>query len=220
MSPDYYNLDPSSRAALPTLTEVTFRPHSPHCCSFTAVIRDGGAERGVSFGQLARLIASIGHVGKIADFSIKPIEQHSFLVTGFSWHTSSQPSSGGGTVSTAAEAGRIHRDTTRTRPQHGKAVDAGALALQGSEPSSSDDDGGLSDSDSESSSDDDGCSSEAEKQGRSSTRMNIPWSDLDEQRLLAYKKEGKSWEWVFRKFPGRTRPAVRTRWNMIRPRGD
>jgi hypothetical protein len=33
------------------------------------------------------------------------------------------------------------------RPQHGKAVDARALASEGSEPSSSDDDGGLSDSD-------------------------------------------------------------------------
>jgi hypothetical protein len=74
MSPDCCNLDRSSRAALPTLTEVTFRPYSPHCCSFTAVIRDGGAERGVSFGQVARLIASIGHIGKIADFSIKPME--------------------------------------------------------------------------------------------------------------------------------------------------
>jgi len=74
MSPDYYNLDQSSRAALPTLTKVTFRPHSPHYYSFTAVIRDGGAERGVSFGQLAQLIASIGHMGKISDFSIKPME--------------------------------------------------------------------------------------------------------------------------------------------------
>jgi hypothetical protein len=211
MSPDYYNLDPSSRAALPTLTEVTFRPHSPHCCSFTAVIRDGGAKRGVSFGQLAQLIASIGHVGKIDDFSIKPMEQHSFLLTGFSWHTPSRPSSSGTTLSTAAEAGRDHVDATRTRPQEGRAVDAGALASRRSKPSISDDDGVLSDSDSESSSDDDECSSKS-KHSR--------WPDLDEQRLLAYKKEDKSWEWIFRKFPGRTRPAIRTRWNMIRPRGE
>jgi len=59
----------------------------------------------------------------------------------------------------AAEAGRIHGGATRTRPQDGKAVNAGPLALQGSESSSSDDDGGLSDSDPESSSDDNGCSS-------------------------------------------------------------
>src|ERR1700709_504720 len=29
------------------------------------------------------------------------------------------------------------------------------------------------------------------------------WSDLDEPRLLAYKKEGKSWEWIFGQFPSR-----------------
>jgi hypothetical protein len=39
--------------------------------------------------------------------------------------------------------------------------------------------------------------------GRSSTSKQSRWSDLDEQRLLAYKKEGKSWEWIFGQFPGR-----------------
>ena len=87
MSPDYCNLDRSPRAVLLTLTEVTFRPHSLHCCSFTAVIRDGCDGRGVSFSQVSRLIEGIGHVGKIDNFTIKPIEQYSFLVTGFSWHT-------------------------------------------------------------------------------------------------------------------------------------
>jgi hypothetical protein len=86
-------------------------------------------------------------------------------------------------------------------------VDSEALASQGSKPSSSDDDSGLTDSDPDPSSDDDGCSSEDE-QGRSSTSKHSQWLDLDEQRLLAYKKEGKSWEWIFREFPGRTRPAV------------
>jgi hypothetical protein len=219
MSPGCYNLDRSSGAALPTLTEVTFRPHSLHCCSFTAVIRDGCAERGVSLSQVIRLIVSIGHVGEFIDFTIKPIEQYSFLLTGFSRHTSSRPTFGGTTLSTTTEAGRDHVDATRIRPQEGRAVDAGTLASRRSKPSISDDDGGLSDSDSESSSDDDECSSEGE-QGRSSTSKHSRWSDLDEQRLLAYKKEDKSWEWIFRKFPGRTRPAIRTRWNMIRPRGE
>jgi hypothetical protein len=111
--PDYGNLDRSSRAVLPTLAEATFRPYSADCCSFTAVIY---AEQGVSFGQLSRLIASIGHVGKIDDFIIKPMEQHSFLVTGFSRYTPSRLSSGGKAVSTAAEAGRTHKDATRPRP--------------------------------------------------------------------------------------------------------
>jgi hypothetical protein len=65
-------------------------------------------------------------------------------------------------VVTATEARHNHVDATRTRPQDGRAVDAKALASRRSEPSSSDGDGGLSDSGSESSSDGDGCLSEAE----------------------------------------------------------
>jgi hypothetical protein len=197
--------DRLSGAALPMLTEIIFRPHSPHCYSFTAVIRDSCAERGVSFSQVVQLIATIGHVGKIDDFTIKPMEQYSFLLTGFSRHTSSQSSPGGGT---------IYRNTTRTQPQEGRVVDAGALASRRSKPSISDDNGGLSDSDSESSSDDNGYSS-GDEQGRSSTIKHSRWDEIDEQRLLAYKKEDKSWNWIFKKFPGRTPVAVRTRWTMV-----
>jgi hypothetical protein len=214
-----YNPGLLSSDILPTLTEVTFRPHSTHYCSFTAVVREGCNGQGVSLSQLAQLIKSIGHVGKIDDFTIKPIEQHSFLLTGFSWHTSSQPSFGRTTVVTATEADRNHVDTTCTRPQDSAtAVDTEALLSQGSKPPSSDD-GSLSDSDSDLSSNDNGYSSK-DKQGRSSTSKHSRWSDLDEQRLLAYKKEGKSWEWIFGRFPGRTGPAIRTRWNMVRPRSE
>jgi hypothetical protein len=103
------------------------------------------------------------------------------------------------------------------QPRHGKAMDAEALISQGSKPSRSDDDGGLSKSDSEPDSDGGGWLSEAE-QDPSSTRKQSRWSGLEKQRLLAYKNEGKPWPWIFRKFPGRTHPAIRTRWNMIRPR--
>jgi hypothetical protein len=77
----------------------------------------------------------------------------------------------------------------------------------------------LSDSDFEPSSADDGCSAEDE-QGQSSTRKNVPWEDIDEQRLLAYIKEEKPWKWIFPKFPGKTPAAIRTRWNAIRHRGE
>jgi hypothetical protein len=121
------------------------------------------------------------------------------------------------TASATAEASPTHR-ATRIQPQHGTAVNAEAITSQRSKPFSLDDDGGLTDRDPDPSSDDDGCSSEDER--RSHTSKHSRWSDLVEQRLLAYKKEGKSWEWIFGKFPGRTRPAIRTRWNMVRPRGD
>jgi hypothetical protein len=214
---DDSNLGRPSRATTPTLTEITFRPHSAHCYSFTAMIRDGCDGRGVSLGQLARLIESTGHVGKIDDFTIKPVTQHSYLLTGLSWHASSRPSFDGAALPTTAEPGRGHVNARRTRPQDGRAVDAGVLASRRSEPSSSNDDGGLSDCDSESSSDDDECSSEDE-QGRSSTSKHSRWDDIDEQRLLAYKKEDKSWDWIFKKFSGRTPAAVRTRWTMVQRR--
>ncbi|TVY46022.1 hypothetical protein LSUB1_G000172 [Lachnellula subtilissima] len=67
------------------------------------------------------------------------------------------------------------------------------------EPSSSGDDDDSSDGD----------PSETE-QGRSSmSKQNRPGI-----------QEGKSWDWIFGKFPGRTRPAICTCWNMIRPRGE
>jgi hypothetical protein len=149
-------------------------------------------------------------VGKINDFTIKLMEQYSYLLTGFSRHNSSRPMFGGTTLSTTTEAGRDHVGVTRTRPPEGRAVDVGTPVWQRSEPSSSD-------SDPESGSDDDGCSSEDEL-GCSGARMNIPWGPVDEQRLLAYKKEGKSWDWIFKKFPGRTPAAVRTRWTIVQRR--
>ena len=104
--------------------------------------------------QLARLIANTGHVGTIDDFTIMPIEQHLHLLSGFSRHVSSRPSFGSTILSTTAEADRDHVDATRTRPKEGRAVDTGALVSRGSEPSSGDNDGSLSDSDPDLSSDD------------------------------------------------------------------
>ena len=164
-----------------------------------------------------QLIKSIGYVGKIDDSTIKPLQQHSFLLTGFSRHPSSQLTSSGTILSTAAEADPILDDPSSTILQHGRAINTGTITQRGSEPVSSDDDSDLSDSDPDLSSDDDGCSSE-DKQGLS-TGVNIPWDPVDEQRLLAWKKEGKSWKWIFRKFPGRTQPAVRQRLSIVKRRG-
>jgi hypothetical protein len=115
VSPDHCNLEHQCEATLPTLAEVTFRQHSPHRCSFTAVIRDGSTNQGVSFRQVVRLITSIGYSEKIDDFTIKPIEQNSCLLAGFSRYTSSQFSPSGGTVPTI-EAGQIYESTLNNRP--------------------------------------------------------------------------------------------------------
>jgi hypothetical protein len=182
--------------------------------------------KGVAAEPTAKRVGGTHLSGK-ADGSPRPAERQqllpdrepspatSFLLTGFSRHTSSPLSSSSTTPLTAAETGRTHKDPTQTRPQPGKATHAQALALQGSEPSSSDDDGGLSDSDPDLSSDDDGCSSK-DDQGLS-TRVNIPWDPVDE---LAWRKEGKPWKWIFRKFRGRTEQAVRQRFSIVKRRGE
>ena len=196
MSSNHNDPSESSRNNLPTLMEITFRPQSLHCFSFTALIQDGADERGVSFARVTRLIESIGHVGKIDDLRIKLTEQQSFLATGFSQLASSRLLSNRTTMS----------DTVKASPAHEDALD-------------SDDEDGLSESDPDLSGDDAASLSE-EKQDHPSPRKNSSWSALDKQRLLAYKKEGKSWMWIFRKFPCRSQAAIRTRWSMVRSRDD
>ena len=99
----------------------------------------------------------------------------------------------------------------------GESGRARTFITRGSKPSSNDDNGSLTDSDPDLNRDNNGCSSENEL-SRSTTRMNVPWDPIDEQRLLAYKKEDKSWDWIFGKFPGRTPAAVRTRWTIVQRR--
>ena len=72
---------------------------------------------------------------------------------------------------------------------------------------------------SDASGDNDGCRSEDE-QHRSSARNNTRWDEIDEQRLRVYKEEGKPWKWIFKKFPNRTKPAIRTRWTIIQNRSE
>ena len=140
-------------------------------------------------------------------------------MTGFSRQTLPKVSSVATTLSTMAAVSPTERDTTCSRPKLGEAACTKASGLHRNEPSLREEDGCLSDSGSDLSSDDEGCSSYGERLP-SSMRMNISWDPIDEQRLLAFKKEDKPWSWIFRRFPSRTPAAVRTRWNMLRPRGE
>jgi hypothetical protein len=45
---------------------------------------------------------------------------------------------------------------------------------------------------------------------------NRRWDPLDEQRLLAWRKEKRSWKWIFDQFPDRTEGAIRVRHNMLK----
>lgn len=43
---------------------------------------------------------------------------------------------------------------------------------------------------------------------------------MDELRLLAYRKEDKPWDWILKKFPGRTETVVRQCVSVSRKRGE
>jgi hypothetical protein len=75
----------------------------------------------------------------------------------------------------------------------------------------------LPDCDPDSSSIDGGHSSEDE-QRRSSTIKHSPWSDIDEKRLLAYKRTSLGSGSSPSSSPGLGPHLIRTRWNMVRPR--
>jgi hypothetical protein len=130
--------------------------------------------------------------------TIKPLQQHSLLLTGVSRYQSSQLLSSSAAMLTTAEADPILNGAHSTILQHGRAVNTKTVIQRGSEPTSSDDESSLSDSDPDLSSDDDNCSSEDE-QTYSSSRKNTKWEGIDVQRLLAYKKENKSWAWIWYK---------------------
>jgi hypothetical protein len=171
----------------------------------------------VSFSQLSRLIESIGCVGKLDDFTIKPLQQESLLLTGVCQHPLSRLSaSGTPTLPLDAKAHTSSMNVARIRLRHGR---AGRAIAEGRGSAGISDNNSLSDSDADASSDDDGFRSEDE-QHHSSVRKNIPWDEIEEQRLRVYKEEGKAWKWIFKKFPTRTEPAIRTRWNMIQHRAE
>lgn len=202
---------------LPTLTEITFRPRSPHSCAFTAVIRDGRGGNGVSFTQLAQLIRGVGYVGELDDFTIKPLQQESLFLTGICHYPASQLLPGcSPTLPRNLSAHTPSSRVVRTQHVHGRPVRAFVERRSTAEISDND---SLSDSGSDTSKDSDGCRSEDE-QGGPIPRKNVPWGEIDEQRLRVYKEEGKPWKWIFKKFPGRTEPAIRTRWTIIHQRAE
>jgi len=88
------------------------------------------------------------------------------------------------------EADCVFENAHPTTLRRSKAVGAKALLSEESEVSSSDNESDLSNSNPDFSSNDNTCSSK--KKHGFSIRIYILWDFIAEQRLLAYKKEGKS----------------------------
>lgn len=94
-------------------------------------------------------------------------------------------------------------------------MNAKPLTSRKCEPSISDDHSTSSESDSELSNNNNDEYLSEDEQGHLGTSKHSRWSELDEQRLLAWKKEDKAWDWIFSKFRHRTPAAVRTRWSIV-----
>jgi hypothetical protein len=217
LSCDCAGIDGSSTNISPTLIDISFRPRFLPHSSYRAVIHDTREKRSIPFSQLARVVESFGRVGTISDTAVYQLQHHFFLVSGICWPASSQLSSGRTTLSTDTETRRIKSNATRPRPSYRRTTRASS---QEHRQDSSDDNSNLNDSgsDSDGGSEDNGSGDDEHGQSCLTARKNIPWDEIDEQRLRVYKEEGKPWKWIFQKFPTRTPPAIRTRWNMIRHR--
>jgi hypothetical protein len=50
---------------------------------------------------------------------------------------------------------------------------------------------------------------------RMSREKNIPWDGTNEQRLRMYEGDGKTCNWVFKKFLTRTEQAIRNIYDII-----
>jgi len=204
---------PSQQPTRHKLTDITLRPVSSGVSFFAAIIQ---ADRNMpifSCSELVMLVESaLGHAGKIDNITTKPLGPESWLLTGF--RHSLRDMSGPPVSRTTMQPSGIYSSDVRSqeRTLHSRAANVAAVDLE-DDPRSSDEDDSASDCDLDLGGGG-GCPSEDGT--RSSARIHTQWSELDKQRLLAYKKEDKSWEWIFGQFPNRTHGAVQTRWHMLR----
>lgn len=192
---DHDDTGGSSRHAQHKLTDISLHLVSSNMAFLAATIQDGGSVPAISCSQMATLTKNaLGHAGKIDGITAKQLAPGSWLLTGFLYSDcdASRLSAGGSGI-----CDNVQSDTCRP-PLNGNTAEAEAVGSEDDEGSS---DGGDGSSNCDLGEDDE-CTS---------TRKRVPCSELEEQRLLAYKKENKPWDWIFGQFPNRTYGAVRTR---------
>ena len=243
LSCDCTALGRSSSNVSSTLIEITFRPKSRNCSSYSAVIHDTRGKESVPFGQLAHIIQSFGPIGTINNLAVQQLQSHFLFVIGDCWPASPNFTSLRMTRSIDIKTCPTKNNAARPPPLNRRI--SGATS-QGHRHESSNDDNNLngigscsdsscgscsdsccgsygdssSDSGIDSSSEDNECSGDEPEQSCLNLRKNVPWDEIDEQRLRVYRKEGKPWKWIFKQFPTRTEPAIRMRWTMIQQRSE
>ena len=212
-------------------------PTQRHEMFLAVTIQTAGDVLQMSTSEPAKLIESaLGHAGKVEDVAIKPLGQAG------TWQVSGRlrlrnGCGGSGPISAASrEPAPADGDASWDLRKRARALCEGAVhgaevaCTTGVEEGILSDayrrlrddrrgdgrrcSGGGSDGDGEDDDYDDGGASEVFEAGRRNRR----WDPLDEQRLLAWRKENMPWEWIFRQFPGRTEGAVRVRWHLLQQR--
>ncbi|KAF1809597.1 hypothetical protein P152DRAFT_153760 [Eremomyces bilateralis CBS 781.70] len=180
------------------VTDISLRP-TPGDTFLAATIKFDRNIEAISCSTLLTLIENIlGHAAKVQDVTLKPLLEGQWLLTGF---LRSPCIIGGATT------------WYETMPNRRKGVASGT-AIPVAQFPDSEDDGSISGSDSSVS--DYRIDDEKYIDQGVYGRKNRRWEPLEDERLWAYRVEGKSWEWISKQFPGRTPGAVCTRWHTIK----
>ncbi|KAF1808000.1 hypothetical protein P152DRAFT_259197 [Eremomyces bilateralis CBS 781.70] len=177
------------------VTDISLRP-TPGDTFLAATVKADGDIGVISYSKLLTLIENILGVPKIQDITLKPLAAGQWLLTGFIRNHYLNA----GVTTQHEVTSNPRRDTTEA-------------TVPMANTSDSEDDCSVGRSDSTVSDDEAGDEKYIDQGIDGGTRRR--WEPLEEQRLLAYKAEGKPWPWIFRKFPDRTPGAVRVRWHML-----
>ena len=204
------------------VSEITLRPISTGVVFLVATIQTASGMLKLSCSEPAELIERVlGYAGKVEDITLKPLASAAlWQVTGFLHlrHICSD-------VPRPTPADDTYSFDLRKRARalcSSVVVDAGvANDFQAEGDGVLNDghrhfhEGGCGDSGSDDEDDGGDGYYDDRHEGTAAGRSNRRWDPLEEQRLLAWRREKMSWKWIFEQFPNRSEGAVRVRWYML-----
>jgi hypothetical protein len=172
----------------------------------SATIQANSNIRLVPYNKLAALVgSSLGCEGDIKNIKLNQLASTGhWLLTCFFHNICEDP------VLVA------RRETTPIRSLYSRDASTTSTTTTKDAETVESDTNGDDDNDNDDGKDDDRCST-----GYSTTSSyvraprNVPWREIEDQQLLAYRRENKPWDWIFQKFPNRSKAAVRMRASKI-----
>lgn len=193
---------PSSRQSVPKVTNLQIRVVNTEVSFFAATLQTKD-DTIASDRALESLKDILGAATKIDDISLKRLAAargSTWLLTGFS---SSQRNANGSTDQSSSQLiCPYHTSDLQQR--------ARALLWKDSEGSKF---ANTADSEISESLETDSGSDVGTIRNLSTRRVNRAWSTLEEQRVLAWRKEGLDWNQIAAKLSGRSRGAIYLRWH-------